>query len=60
MSKSRRDQIRLSPEEVMTFLEEQKSLQVGTLERDGSVHLSTLWFALVDGKIVFETYRKSQ
>jgi len=57
---SRRDQIRLSPEEVMGFLEQQKSLQVGTIERDGSVHLSTLWFALVDGQIVFETYTKSQ
>lgn len=60
MSTSRRDQIRLSPEEVITFLEQQKSLQVGTLERDGSVHLSTLWFALVDGQVVFETYTKSQ
>ena len=35
-------------------------MQVGTLSQDGSIHLSTLWFAMVDGKIVFETYTKSQ
>ncbi len=43
-----------------TFVAEQKSLQVGTLNRDGSVHLTTLWYALVDGRIAFETYQKSQ
>lgn len=60
MSGNRRDAIRMSEGEVDAFLEAQKSLQVGTIERDGSVHLSTLWFALVDGHIVFETYTKSQ
>lgn len=50
----------MSEAEVAAFLANQKSLQVGTIERDGGVHLSTLWFALVDGRIVFETYTKSQ
>ena len=50
----------MTDEEVDAFIEEQKSLQVGTIERDGSIHLSTLWFARVDGRIVFETYTKSQ
>ena len=56
----RRDRIRLSPEEVGVFIEEQKSLQVATVNPDGTPHLSTLWFAVVDGDIVFETYTKSQ
>lgn len=60
MSTNRRDAIRMSDAEVVAFLGAQKSLQVGTIERDGSIHLSTLWFALVDGSIVFETYTKSQ
>jgi len=60
VSNNRRDAIRMSNEEVEAFIESHKSLQVGTIERDGSVHLSTLWFAVVDGKIVFETYTKSQ
>lgn len=42
------------------FIEEQKDLQVATIGADGMPHLSTLWFALVDGDLVFETYRKSQ
>ena len=50
----------MTDEEMRVFIEEQKSLQVATLEKDGSVHLSTLWFAIVDKKIVFETYTRSQ
>ncbi|MDG1877420.1 MAG: pyridoxamine 5'-phosphate oxidase family protein [Acidimicrobiales bacterium] len=60
MSNNRRDVIRMSDDELIDFLAAQKSLQVGTLGHDGSIHLSTLWFAIVDGKIVFETYTKSQ
>jgi len=56
----RRDQIRMTDEEVWKLIEERRSLQVATLNRDGSPHLTTLWFAVVDGKIVFETYTKSQ
>ena len=50
----------MSDEEVRKFIEEQKSLQVATLNRDGSPHLTTLWFAIVDGDVVFETFTKSQ
>lgn len=57
---NRRDKIRLTPEELEAFIEEQKSLQVATINQDGTPHLSTLWFAVVDGDIVFETYTKSQ
>lgn len=56
----RRDQIRMSDAEVSAFIEERRSLQVATLNRDGSPHLTTLWFAVVDGDIVFETFTKSQ
>ncbi len=50
----------MSDEEVWKFIDERKSLQVATLSRDGSPHLTTLWFAVMDGDIVFETYTKSQ
>ena len=59
MPKSR-DQIRMSDEELWKFIEERKSLQVATLGADGAPHLTTLWFAVVDGEIVFETFTKSQ
>jgi PPOX class probable F420-dependent enzyme len=56
----RRDKIRMSEEEIRELIERSKSLQVATLHRDGSPHLTTLWFAVVDGDIVFETFTKSQ
>ena len=56
----RRDQVHMSEQEMWDFIESQKSLQVATLNRDGSPHLVTLWFAIVDGRIVMETFTKSQ
>ena len=56
----RRDQIRMTDEERIAFIDERKSLQVATIDRSGIPHLTTLWFAIVDGDIVFETFTKSQ
>ena len=56
----RREQIRMSDEEVWAFIDSQKSMQVATLNQDGSPHLTTLWFAVIDGEIAFETFTKSQ
>ena len=50
----------MTDDEIADFIATQKSLQVATLMADGSPHLSTLWFDIVDGDIVFETYTSSQ
>lgn len=55
-----RDAIRMSEAEADAFLEEAQSLQVATIGKDGAPHLTTVWFALKDGDILFETYGKSQ
>tara|TARA_B100000929_G_scaffold128883_2_gene102107 strand:+ start:133 stop:600 length:468 start_codon:yes stop_codon:yes gene_type:complete len=60
MNSNRRDLIRMTDEEMRLFIEEQKSLQVSCVGSDGWPHLTTLWFAVVDQKIVFETYTRSQ
>ncbi|MBJ40721.1 MAG: hypothetical protein CMD84_00380 [Gammaproteobacteria bacterium] len=60
MNSNRRDLIRMTDEEMRLFIEEQKSLQVSCVGSDGWPHLTTLWFAIVDQKIVFETYTRSQ
>ncbi|MDH3706870.1 MAG: pyridoxamine 5'-phosphate oxidase family protein [Acidimicrobiia bacterium] len=60
MAESRRDQIRMTEAEIEAFIAERKSLQVAVNGHDGFPHLSTLWYGLVDGEIVFETYTKSQ
>lgn len=56
----RRDEIRMSDDELWQFIAEQKSVQVATINRDGSVHLVPLWFAFADGAIILETFTKSQ
>ena len=50
----------MTEEEVTQFVASQKSLQVATINKDGTPHLSTLWFDVVNGEIVFETFTKSQ
>jgi PPOX class probable F420-dependent enzyme len=57
---SRRDQIRMNDEEIRAFLEEQRTLQVATIDHDGWPHLVAMWYALIDDQIVFWTYAKSQ
>ena len=59
MAKSR-DAIRMNEAEIAAFLDECRSLQVATLDRDGAPHLTTLWFTVKDGDFLFETYGKSQ
>ena len=56
----RRDLIAMTETEMWDFIESQRSVQVATLGRDGAPHLTTLWFAVVDGQIVLETFTKSQ
>ena len=57
---SRRDQIRMTDDEARAFLEEGRDLQVASLNDDGTPHLVTMWYAVMDGEIAFWTYAKSQ
>jgi PPOX class probable F420-dependent enzyme len=55
-----RDLVRMTEAEVAAFLDQAHSLQVATIGSDGAPHLTTVWFAVKDGRILFETYEKSQ
>ncbi|HLX39630.1 MAG TPA: TIGR03618 family F420-dependent PPOX class oxidoreductase [Ktedonobacteraceae bacterium] len=57
---SRRDLIRMSDEERRAFLEEQRTLQVATINHDGWPHLVAMWYVVMNDQIVFWTYAKSQ
>jgi PPOX class probable F420-dependent enzyme len=57
---SRRDQIRMSDEEVRAFLEEQRTVICATNGRDGWPHLMPLWYVVRDGRLWSWTYAKSQ
>ncbi|WGX94485.1 pyridoxamine 5'-phosphate oxidase family protein [Nocardioides sp. L-11A] len=55
-----RDQVKLTEEEVQGLLEENLKVQVAANGRDGFPHLTTLFYDLQDGRIVFWTYGRSQ
>ena len=57
---SRRELIAMSTEEMWDFIDTQRNVQVCTLGKDGSPHLTVMWFAVRDGAIVLETFTKSQ
>jgi PPOX class probable F420-dependent enzyme len=57
---SRREQIRMSEDEIRVFLNEQRTMAVATIGRDGFAHVVAMWYVLVDGKLAFWTYAKSQ
>jgi PPOX class probable F420-dependent enzyme len=57
---SRRDQIRMSDDEVRDFLAEQKIVSVATVGPNGRPHLVPLWYVAEDGELVGWTFAKSQ
>jgi PPOX class probable F420-dependent enzyme len=57
---SRRDLIRMNDDEIRSFLEEQRILQVATIDHDGWPHLVAMWYVLINDQVVFWTYAKSQ
>jgi PPOX class probable F420-dependent enzyme len=57
---SRRDAIKMTPEEVDAFLAEQKTVTCATNGRHGFPHLMPLWYVLREGRIWAWTYAKSQ
>ncbi len=57
---SRRNLIRMSDEEIRVFLEEQRILQVATIDHDGWPHLVAMWYVLINDQVAFWTYAKSQ
>ena len=50
----------MTPDEMRTFLDEGRDLQVASINADGTPHLVTMWY-LRDGEdLLFWTYAKSQ
>jgi PPOX class probable F420-dependent enzyme len=60
VSPSRRAAIALSAEEVAALLEEERTMILATLGRDGWPHLMPMWYVVRDGECWAWTYAKSQ
>jgi PPOX class probable F420-dependent enzyme len=58
---SRRDQIRMSDDEVRDFLRENKTVILNSIGHDGFPHPMPMWFSFDDALVVsMTTFRKSQ
>ena len=55
-----RVQIRMSDDEIAAFLDEPHKMQLASINADGTPHLATMYYAVVDGRLAFWTYRTSQ
>ena len=56
----KRDQIKMSEQDVARFLDEQRVMNVSTLGRDGWPHMTSLWYVMRDSEPWVWTYAKSQ
>ena len=52
--------VAMTEKEVAALVAEQRKMHLGTINRDGSPHLVTMFYGMVDDKIAFWTYRTSQ
>jgi len=57
---NQRERVAMTAEEVAAMLAGSSKLQLATINRDGTVHLVTMYYVLLDGQIAFWTYRSSQ
>ena len=55
-----RDRVAMTAAETAALLAESHRLQLATINRDGTPHLVTMFYVLLDGRITFWTYRSSQ
>lgn len=55
-----RKDISFTDDELARFLEEEMTLVVTTIGRDGTPHTTPLWYFLDNGQIVFRSFTKSQ
>ena len=57
---NQRSQIVMSHDEVVEFLNQQRSSTVATYGPQGQIHLVGMWYAVKDSTVWFETKRKAQ
>jgi PPOX class probable F420-dependent enzyme len=50
----------MSDDEVASFLEGSRKVQLATINADGTPHLVTMFYGLDEGRIAFWTYAKAQ
>ena len=57
---SKRSEITMTEDEVRSYLESERVLNVATIGPTGHPHLVAMWFTVMDGNVSFWTFSKSQ
>jgi PPOX class probable F420-dependent enzyme len=57
---NQRKAIRMTPDEIESFLAERRAMTMCSISHDGSIHAVAMWYGFVDGCITVETKAKSQ
>jgi PPOX class probable F420-dependent enzyme len=60
MGVNQRTAVKMSPDEVEAFLEEERTATMCSMHPDGSIHAVAMWYAFLGGVLAVETKRKSQ
>jgi len=55
-----RDRVAMTAADQAVLLAESHKLQLATINRDGTPHLVTMFYVMIDGQIAFWTYRSAQ
>jgi PPOX class probable F420-dependent enzyme len=60
MAANQRSQIVMDDDEIAAFIDRSRTATIATIGATGMPHLVAMWYAVVDGKIWFETKARSQ
>jgi PPOX class probable F420-dependent enzyme len=60
MGTNQRSQITMSDDEIADFINRSRTATMATVGPNGTPHLVAMWYAVIDGKIWFETKARAQ
>ena len=60
MGANRRSEIKMSPDEVEKFLDEERTVSMCSMHPDGTIHAVAMWYGFLNNTITVETKAKSQ
>ena len=60
MGANRRSEIKMSPDEVEKFLDEERTVTMCSMHPDGTIHAVAMWYGFLSHTLTVETKAKSQ
>ncbi|MGI8492609.1 MAG: pyridoxamine 5'-phosphate oxidase family protein [Acidimicrobiales bacterium] len=60
MGVNQRSRIKMNPDEIQAFLEEERTAVMCSMHPEGTIHAVAMWYAFLEGAVAVETKAKSQ